>query len=267
MKTLVVIQARLGSTRLPGKVLRPLAGQPLLARMIERVRMARSEFDLVVATTVDQIDDPIRDLCGSLQVDCFSGHPTDLLDRHYQCALARSAHNVVKIPSDCPLIDPDVIDLVFSHYHANYPKFDYVSNLHPATFPDGNDVEIMKMSVMEEAWREASKGFEREHTTPFIWERPQRFHVGNVAMPNQNYSVTHRWTIDYEEDYRFISTVFDALWRKERPVFKLHEILDLLEQNPQIAGINAKFAGVNWYRNHVHELKTIQAGSTRGHAA
>ncbi|MFI5252133.1 MAG: cytidylyltransferase domain-containing protein [Bacteroidota bacterium] len=257
MKTLVIIQARIGSTRLPGKVMLSLAGRPLLERIIERVRAARMEFDLAVATTHDPSDEPIRELCRALGVDCYSGHPTDLLERHYRCAFDRAAHNVVKIPSDCPLIDPDVVDLVLAYYYANYPKYDYVSNLHPPTFPDGNDVEIMKMSVLEEAWQNARQGYEREHTTPYIWERPEKFHLGSVGLSNQNYSVTHRWTIDYEEDYRFISTIYSYLWRKDRPIFKMHDILNLMEENPSLAQINAKFSGISWYRNHLHELKTI----------
>jgi len=263
VKTLVVIQARLGSTRLPGKVLLPLAGKPLLERMIERVRAARSVIDIVVATTLDPADDPIRQLCRSLDVDCYSGHPTDLLDRHYRCALERGADNVVKIPSDCPLIDPNIIDLVLSHFFACYPRFDYVSNLHPATFPDGNDVEIIKLKVLGCAWEEARLDFEREHTTPFIWERPERYSCDNVSLPNQNYSLSHRWTIDYKEDYEFISTVYLNLWNKRTPVFTMHDILDFIGQNPEVANINAKFAGVNWYRNHLHELKTIQPHETR----
>jgi spore coat polysaccharide biosynthesis protein SpsF len=267
MKTLVIIQARLGSTRLPGKILRPLAGKPLLARMIERVRHARTPFDVAVATTTDQADDPVRELCRSLGVDCYSGHPLDLLDRHFRCALERDAQNVVKIPSDCPLIDPDVIDLVLAYFNASYPKYDYVSNLHPPTFPDGNDVEIMKMSVLQQAWCHADKGFEREHTTPYIWERPDVFRIGNVTLPNQNYSVTHRWTIDYEEDYQLISAIFSALYRPDQPLFRMSQILTLLEENPQLASINSKFAGINWYRNHLHELKTITPGETRSERA
>lgn len=264
MKLVVVVQARMGSTRLPGKVLMPLAGKPLLLRMLERVQTAHTKFDLVVATTTDMEDNPIRDLCQHSDISCFSGHPTDLLDRHYKAAHAQKADAVVKIPSDCPLIDPSAIDRVLGFYLSNANKFDFVSNLHPATYPDGNDVEIMSMSAMETAWNEAKKPFEREHTTPFLWEQPERFRTGNIEWESGlNYSMSHRWTIDYAEDYEFIKRVYDELWREARPVFSLENILDLLNRCPDIFAINARYAGINWYRNHLGDLRTITAEQTK----
>jgi spore coat polysaccharide biosynthesis protein SpsF len=258
VKTLIVIQARINSSRLPGKVMKPVAGAPVLQRMIERVQAARSASALVVATTSHAADDPIRDLCRRMNVDCYRGHPTDLLDRHYRCAIERGADAVVKIPSDCPLIDPQIIDLVISAYVNNAPKYEFVSNLHPPTFPDGNDVEVMSFPILEAAWREATKDFEREHTTPFIWERPGRFSMLNVTSPGgRNDAMTHRWTLDYEEDYRFIAAVYDQLWTEARPVFPMHEILALVEKRPDIFRLNAGLAGRSWYEHHLNELTTI----------
>ncbi|HTY58981.1 MAG TPA: glycosyltransferase family protein [Bacteroidota bacterium] len=264
MKTLVVVQARTGSHRLPNKVMLPLAGKPLLQRMIERVRAAHSPFDLVVATTTEPEDDAVRALCRSIGAECFSGHPTDLLERHYRAALAAQADEVVKIPSDCPLIDPGVIDRVLAFHRERRGTLDYTSNLHPATYPDGNDVEVVPFGVLEEAAREAQRPFEREHTTPFIWERPARYRIGNVAWERGlNYSMTHRWTIDYPEDYTFISRVYDELWRGAGPPFSLDDILTLLASHPEIARTNAAYAGVNWYRNHADELTTVSASEYR----
>lgn len=264
MKILLIIQARLGSTRLPGKILRPLAGKPLLERQIERIGTARIPFHMTVATTTDPADEPIRMLCADLGIDCFSGDPLDLLDRHHCCALEREADVVVKIPSDCPLIDPAVIDAVLGEFLREYPRYDYVSNLHPATYPDGNDIEVMTFPALTTAWKNAVKNFEREHTTPYLWERPEEFFIGNVAMPGgRNLSMTHRWTIDYEEDYRFIACVYDELWRPDRPVFTMEDILKLLDDHPEIAHINAHRAGVNWYSHHLGELRTITADQTR----
>ncbi|NTV46421.1 MAG: NTP transferase domain-containing protein, partial [Chlorobiales bacterium] len=196
MKTLVVIQARTGSTRLPNKVMMQLAGKPLLVRMLERVQAATVPFDLVVATTIESKDDVIRELCKQAQVKCFSGHPTDLLDRHYQVALQEKSDAVVKIPSDCPLIDPAVIDKVLNTFFENQGSIDFVSNLHPATYPDGNDVEVITMAALETAWRESSLELERQHTTPFIWEHPERFRMLNVEWETGlNYSMSHRFTI------------------------------------------------------------------------
>lgn len=264
MKIVVVVQARMGSTRLPGKVMMPLAGKPLLQRMLERVRAASTMFDTVVATTTDPGDDPIRKLCNNLGVACYSGHPTDLLDRHCEAARSAGAETVVKIPSDCPLIDPAVIDRVLTYFIENRASFDYVSNLHPATYPDGNDVEVTPMQILETARREAVRPFEREHTTPFIWERPERFRIGNVNWETGlDYSMSHRWTIDYPEDYQFVKAVFDELWNEHAPVFHINDILDLMARRPDIFALNTKFAGVNWYRNHLDELKTISKNEVR----
>jgi len=259
MKTLIVIQARRGSRRFPNKVMMPLKGKPLLIRMIERIRAAKVDFEIVVATTIEPLDDSIRQICRDIGVKCYSGHPTDLLDRHYRAAAGERADVVVKIPSDCPLIDPAVITKVLEYYFSHAAEYDFVSNLHPASYPDGNDVEVMSMQVLEQAWREAEKPFEREHTTPFIWEWPERFRIGNVRWETGlDYSRSHRWTIDYPEDYHFISTVYDRLWTRERPVFSMDDILDLLELEPAIAALNEKYAGEYWYRDYLHELRTIR---------
>src|SRR5262249_41286479 len=140
----------------------------------------------------------------------------------------------------------------------------YVGNLHPATYPDGNDVEVMPLSVLEAARREATRGLEREHTTPFVWERPERFRLRNVPWERGlDLSMSHRFTIDYPEDYAFVRAVFEGLWQPERPIFSLDDILAFLERRPDVFALNAKFAGVNWYRNHLGELKTVGRAETR----
>jgi len=267
VKVLVVVQARTGSTRLPGKVLLPLAGAPLLLRMLERVRAARTPTEVVVATTTEAADQPVRELARQAGVRCVSGHPTDLLDRHHQAALESGlapSDVVVKIPSDCPLIDPAVIDRVIG-FHLDRPQaHDFVSNLHPPTYPDGNDVEVMPFAVLATAWREAARPHEREHTTPFIWDQPHRFRVANVRWESgRDLSMSHRFTIDYPEDHAFLCAVYDALWTPGRPLFGLDEILDLLAARPEIFEINRRYAGVNWYRNHLGELATVGADQTR----
>lgn len=262
-KRLVVIQARRGSSRLPDKVMMPILGKTLLERMVERVLMARSDFEFVIATTQEAQDDAIAELCAANHWPCYRGHSTDLLDRHYQAALQFQADVVLKIPSDVPLIDPSVIDELLGFFQNHQGQFDYVSNLHPATWPDGNDVEIITFSALKAAWEEANKPLEREHTTPFLWENPERFRIGNVLWSSgKDYSMSHRFTIDYLEDYQFINAVFEALYPLN-PAFGLTDILQLLEKHPEIYEINAKFAGVNWYRNHLDELKTISKEQTK----
>jgi spore coat polysaccharide biosynthesis protein SpsF len=264
MTTLVVVQARVGSRRLPGKVLLPVLGAPLLERQIERLLCVRRRFELVIATTTEPADDSIAALCARLALACFRGHPTDLLDRHYQAARAARADVVVKIPADCPLIDPLVVEQVLDEYALHPGAYDYVSNLHPATWPDGNDVEVLSMTALEAAWREAERGFEREHTTPFVWERPERFRLGNVRWPRGlDLSMSRRFTVDYLEDYRFVCAVYEALWRRDRPAFGVDAILALLERRPELRALNAMYVGVNWYRHHLHELRTIGAEATR----
>src|SRR5262252_3380757 len=219
MKTVVVVQARTGSTRLPGKVLLSLAGRPLLHRMLERVVAAKTPSTVVVATTCEPADDVIVKIAKKAGVACFRGHATDLLDRHYAAGIAFGADVVVKIPSDCPLVDPAVIDRVIGYYIAHADSADFVSNLQPGTYPDGNDVEVIPLDVLATAWREAVEDHQREHTTPFIWERPDRFRLHHVAWETGlDYSSTHRWTIDYPEDYRFLAAVYDALWTESRPI-------------------------------------------------
>ncbi len=263
MKTLVVVQARTGSSRLPGKVMLPLAGAPLLLRMLERVLAARGVNDLVVATTTQPEDDALADVVRRFGLRVFRGHPTDLLDRHYQAARAEHADAVVKIPSDCPLVDPLAIDRVLDAFWEG-DALDYVSNLHPASWPDGNDVEVMSFPALERAWREALAPHEREHTTPFLWDQPERFRIANVRWETGlDYSLTHRFTLDYPDDYAFVSAVYEALWRRERPLFTLAAILALLEARPELLALNARYAGVNWYRHHLDVLRHVQPGETR----
>jgi len=239
----------------------PLQNKPLFVRQVERVQAARFSGRVVIATTTCEEDDLIVDICHREGLDCYRGHPQDLLDRHYQAALEFGADTVIKIPSDCPLIDPAIIDHVIGYWLEH--DYDFVSNLHPATWPDGNDVEIMTLPALEKAWRESGRSMEREHTTPYIWEHPEIFRIGNVIMEGgKDYSMTHRFTIDYEADYQLIRAVFDELYPMDR-LFGLESILDLLSKRPELFSINADLAGVNWYRHHLGELRTVGAAQTK----
>lgn len=263
MKIVTIIQARRGSSRLPGKVLMPLAGKTLLERMVERVMMANNAGTVIVATTEESSDDAIAEICSQNQWNCYRGSTNDLLARHYFAAQPFNPDAVIKIPSDCPLIDPKVIEKVIDFYLENHTHYDFVSNLHPATYPDGNDVEIMSWKSITEAFEKADKTLEREHTTPYIWERPEQFRLGNVTWETGlDYSMSHRFTIDYQADYDFIARVYDELYT-QNPAFGLNDILQLLEEKPEIYQINHQYAGVNWYRNHLDELKTVSATQTK----
>jgi spore coat polysaccharide biosynthesis protein SpsF len=259
--TITVVQARTSSTRLRGKVLLPLGGVPLLIFMIRRLKRSIFAGKIVVATSTDKADDPIVKICDENDVTCFRGHPTDLLDRHYRCALYYDARFVIKIPSDCPLIDPAVVDRVITTFHTS--DCDYASNLHPASYPDGQDVEVICVEALERAWRESSAKFEREHTTPFIWDHPKYFRIANhVWETGRDCSMTHRVTIDYPEDYAAIVSIHDALMGVN-PLFGIDEITTVLDNRPDIMAINARYAGVNWYRLHLKDLKTVTQDQTK----
>ena len=263
LKIITVIQARTGSSRLPNKIFLPLADKPLLFRMYERVSASKLSGTIVIATTKDKSDNKVEELCNEHNLNCFRGHPTDLLDRHYQAAKVFNADAVVKIPSDCPLIDPLVIDKVIKFYLDNFDRFDYVSNLHPATYPDGNDVEIFSINVLKDAWLNAKRNLEREHTTPHFWENPDKFRIGNIKWETGfDYSMSHRFTIDYKKDYNFIKLVYDELYPINNN-FTLENILGLLERKPMIKKINEEYCGVNWYRHHLNDLKTISSQQTK----
>jgi spore coat polysaccharide biosynthesis protein SpsF len=262
MNTVVVVQARTGSTRLPGKVLLPLGERPMLAVMLERIAAATEPFKLVVATTTDSADNIIAALCRRLGVDCYRGHPTDLLTRHYFAAIIRGADTVVKIPSDCPLIDARVIDRVLGYYRDNAHRFDFVSNLHPATYPDGNDVEVMSFRALQTAYFEARSPIEREHTTPFIWGQPERFRIGNVPWETGlDYSLSHRWVVDYRPDYELVRTVYEALRPVYGPLFSLKDILALVREQPAIRAINAEYRGISWYTFYHQALHAMNLHS------
>lgn len=246
-KILIVIQARRGSSRLPDKIMLPLKGKPLLIRMAERVLASKTPKEVVIATTTNKEDDEVVSLCLKNDLNVFRGDPSDLLDRHYQAAIKYKADVVVKIPSDCPLICPDVIDRVLKFYIENKNKYDFVSNLHPSTYPDGHDVEVMPFKVLEQARNEATKKIEREHTTPFIWDRPDRFRIGNdIWETGLDFSKSHRMTIDYPEDYEFIKKVYEELY-DEKKIFTLCDIMLLLDRKPEIKKINEMHAGKFWY--------------------
>jgi spore coat polysaccharide biosynthesis protein SpsF len=261
--TVIVVQARMSSTRLPGKVMMPVLGKSLLYRMIERLQMIRHEARVVIATSEEAGDDVVEQEAIQMNVACFRGNLNNLLDRHYRAAKQYDAAIVLKIPSDCPLIDPRIIDEVLDFYFAHPGEYDFVSNLHPATFADGNDVEIMTIDCLEKTWNGANRILELEHTTPYIWENPGKFRVGNVSWSTgKDYSMSHRFTIDYEADYHFIKRVYEELY-PQKPDFSYDDILNLLNDKPEIYNINAKYAGVNWYRNHLEELKTISSSNTK----
>jgi spore coat polysaccharide biosynthesis protein SpsF len=234
LSTIAILQARMSSSRLPGKVLRPILGKPMLARQIERIGRAKSLDKIVVATSTALEDDAIPALCDDLDVACFRGSLDDVLDRVNACAEAFGTSHVVRLTGDCPLTDPDVIDLVVNAHLDGMA--DYTSNVHPPTWPDGLDVEVIRRDVLTAAAAEALLPSEREHVTPFITARADRFTLVNVHTAPDRSAV--RLTVDEPQDLKLIAEIFAAL-SPSQPDFGIDAVLDLLERRPELLSINA----------------------------
>jgi spore coat polysaccharide biosynthesis protein SpsF len=231
-RTIAIIQARIGSTRLPGKVLLPLAGEPVLTRVVRRTSRARTVDAVVVATTNEPADLAIVELARREGWLVERGSEADLLDRYVQAARAHRADVVIRITSDCPLIDPDVIDQTVHAFEAG--GVDYASNtLEPRTFPRGLDVEVVTMAALERAWREDADLAWREHATPYLYRHPELFRLLRVPAPVDE--SRHRWTIDTPEDYDLVSRIYEALGRDD---FAWREALATVEAHPEWADIN-----------------------------
>lgn len=207
-RTIAVLQARASSTRLPGKVLRPILGEPMLARQIERVRRSRKIDDLVVATSTEASDDAVVDLCERISVPCSRGSLTDVLDRAYRAVEPCHPSHVVRLTGDCPLTDPSLIDTVIDFTLRG--DFDYATNAKPYTFPDGLDVEVVKFAALETAWREATLPSHREHVTPFVSRQPERFYLGYYRSALDQSE--HRWTVDEPADFTFVSHLYEVIY-------------------------------------------------------
>lgn len=238
MKVTCIVQARIGSTRLPGKVLKKILGRPMLWYQIDRLKQSKLIEQIVIATTRRKEDQQIVDFCKENAVDFYfyRGSAEDVLDRYYQAARKFKADPIVRITADCPLIDPKVSDKVIKYYLENSDKFDHVSNDGSPTYPDGLDTEIFSFAALEKAWREARKTSEREHVTPYIWNHPEIFRLGTVK--NDVDLSYMRWTVDEERDLKFVREVYRNLY-KEGQIFYMEEILNLLKQQPSLLKINA----------------------------
>lgn len=229
-----IIQARTSSSRLPGKVLKPILGQPMLARQLERLKRAARMDALVVATSDLPEDDAIERLCRDVATPCFRGSLDDVLDRIYGAARHHNATVVVRLTADCPLTDPEVIDDLIAFFEAG--DYDYASNTIEPTWPDGLDAEVMRFTALETAWREATAGSDREHVTPFLYNHPTRFNLGSFKNPTDLSGL--RWTVDEPEDFELVTKIYQALYRK-RPAFGTADILGYLGAHPELSALNS----------------------------
>lgn len=232
-KVVAIIQARMGSTRLPGKVLKEILGRPLLSYMIERLKGARRIQEIVIATPEGDPDRPIRELAESLGVGSFAGSEEDVLDRYYQAARRFEADPIVRLTADCPLIDPALVDRIIGRYLENQGQLDHLAL--SGRFPDGLDTELFSFAALERAWWEAKRPSEREHVTPYIWKNPHLFRLGTID-PEEDLSGM-RWTVDDERDLRLVTEIFRGLYRPGE-IFGMADILRFLRENPALLEIN-----------------------------
>lgn len=234
MRIVSIIQARMGSTRLPGKVLKKVLGKTLLEYQIERVQRSKFIDEIVVATTIKKADDAIVELCDSLGVRTFRGSEEDVLSRYYESATKYQADVIVRLTSDCPLIDPDIIDQVIQFFLNNQP-IDYVSNTFKRTYPRGLDTEVFSYTTLKRMYKEATLVRDREHVTAYIYTNENKFNFDYLS--NDVIYGHHRWTVDTKEDFELIKRIIESIY-PVNPKFTMNDIIKLLEVNPSWMKLN-----------------------------
>lgn len=239
-----IIQARMGSTRLPGKVLKKVLGKTLLEHLISRVKRAKTPDKIIVATTTNKEDAPVAKLAQSLGVGVYRGSEDDVLDRYYRAAKEVKADTIVRLTGDCPVIDPNVIDRVVSFHEKNRRRFDYVSNVNPPTFPDGFDVEVFSFTVLKKTWQKAKNISEREHVTPFM--RAGGFRTTNVK--NEIDISGLRLTVDEKRDLVLIKKLIGFFAKQGKSVFGLKDIIALWREHPDFFSGNQDIKRNEGYR-------------------
>ncbi len=233
---MIVVQARLGSTRLPGKIFKTIHSKPLLSYQLERLRRVSSVEGIVVATTINPNDQAIVDYCNHEGVHCMRGSEEDVLSRYVAAASAFGLEVVVRVTSDCPIIDPDLIEKGLQCFFQHYDSLDYLSICHDRTFPLGMDFEIIRVESLKKAFFEAKTESEKEHVTPYIWQHPELFRLSNLQQKIDQSS--YRLTVDTIEDFRLIEHIINVLYPKN-PEFTLHDTIAFLQEHPDLLKLNA----------------------------
>ena len=234
-KVVAIVQARFSSSRLPGKVMKKILGKPMLLLELERLQRCQMIDEIILATSIDDSDTQLAKAVKDAGFMVYQGNLNDVLDRYYQCAKQYSPAHIVRITGDCPLIEPQVVDVVISRHLED--DNDYTSNtLRRVTFPDGLDTEVMKFTVLERAWQEAKLASEREHVTQYIIKHPDIFKQGAIYCDIANFG-SERWTVDEMRDYVFVREVYERLY-PDNPKFTFKDILTLLQEHPEICELN-----------------------------
>ena len=228
-----LLQGRMSSSRLPGKVLKPLVGEPMIYRQIERIKRSKTIDKLIVATSTESSDDAIEQFCKARRIEYFRGDLNNVLSRYYHAALSVNATTVVRLTADCPVIDSNVIDAIVTK-HVEEGN-DYTSNTRPPTFPDGLDCEVIQFSVLEKAHFEATSDFDKEHVTPYITHHCEVFKV--ACYQNSEDLSHHRWTVDNPEDFALVEFIYNQLYGNN-PQFSSEDIYALLDKHPEVYQLN-----------------------------
>lgn len=234
-KVVAIIQAHMGSTRLPGKAMIPILDKPMLWHVANRLKPCKFIDEIVVATSTNDKDDVLEGFCRSSGMIVYRGNEFDVLDRYYRAATARDADIIVRITSDCPLIDPIVSDKVIFAFLNDRMGVDMASNVVVRTYPRGLDTEVFSFKSLEEAWREAKESHEREHVTKYIYNHPDIFRIKNVT--NDEDVSYLRWTVDEKPDLKFVEEIYKRLYR-EGKIFFMQDILKTLEKESDLILIN-----------------------------
>lgn len=238
MKTAIIVQARMGSTRLPGKVLKTVLGKPLLEFLVERLARSKLADGFLIATTTNPADDPIAKFCQEKNIPYFRGSEENVLERFYQTAKKYNVENIVRITADCPLMDPQVIDDVLHHFltHKEYKiVINTPENEKKRTYPRGLDVEIFGMDSLTEAYQKANDPFEKEHVTPYLRRRAERFPVACVHYKEKKNE--YRLTVDTDDDFIVVKNVIETLY-PAKPEFTLKDIFEILDKHPEWNRLN-----------------------------
>lgn len=235
MKTIIIVQARMTSTRLPGKILLPVLGTPLLEYQFKRLQRVKAVDGICIACTTNESDQPIVDLARKLGAEIYRGSEQDVLARYYEAARTLGAEHVVRVTSDCPVIDPGEMDKVINFYLDRVDDLDYVSNVLIRSYPRGMDTEIFSFEALQAAHLDATESYEREHVTPFIYEHQERFRVANFAFEQDKSD--YRLTVDTQDDFELISRIISAIYPSNNE-FTIHDIHNVLAIHPEWLKIN-----------------------------
>lgn len=236
MNTVCVIQARIGSTRLPGKVLKKICGKTILEHDIDRLKRVKNIDEIVIATTTLEKDNVIVKEAKRLGIKYFRESEENVLSRYYYAAKENNAEVIVRVTSDCPLIDSEITESIIQYYVDNSSKYDYVSNTIKRTYPRGLDTEVFSINALKKAFNEATLDSNKEHVTPYIWSNPNIFRLG-YFINNVDYSDL-RWTLDTKEDFELINRIYGYLYEEKGNDFNMNEILDLYKKHPELKKIN-----------------------------